>query len=66
VWIFLLTVYAFVLLTLTATAAGVALFASNNRRAARATRVLTTLLVATLGGGGVFTLAIRLHQTGLL
>lgn len=49
-----------------ALAALVALFVENPIRADRAYRVLRLVLAAAVGSGGAVTLAVRLHESGLL
>lgn len=62
----LIGIYALLLVALTGMAGWVALFTTDHRRATRAYTVLKALLAAAFGSTGLLTLAIHLHQVGLL
>lgn len=57
----LIVSYLLVLLALTISAGGIALFVTDNSRANRAARILAALLTAIMGCGGILALLIRLH-----
>src|SRR5690348_4370325 len=65
-WSLILITYAVVLLVLIAAAALVAISTDNHRRGTRAQAVLKILVGAAFGASGLFVLAIRLHESGLL
>ena len=65
-WTWVIVAYLAILVAVAGCAGYVALFVADERRAARAYRVLVAAIAAITGGGGLFAAMVRLHELGLL